>query len=317
METVFNISNCAVENQVKFATCTLHGVALTWWKSHVKTVGQDAAHGMPWNTLMKMITAKSWLCCAGGCFPKSLIRLKSMSVVFDMMHGSVMTSKPKTMHDAIEFATELMDKKIHTFVEQPTLLGMGRRSYMGDLSHCAPNATITMMVHVLLNATSATELAIWPSPGIFQEGESKAECSSPWGAPVLFVKKKDGSFRMCIDYQDLNKLTVKNRYPLPRIYNLFDQLQGSSVYFKIDLQSGYHQLWVREEDILKTEFRTRYGHYEFQVMPFGLTNAPAIFMDLMNRALEKVGFEILDFENSEHDYFELENLDYHKNYFPD
>nr|GEX04324.1 putative reverse transcriptase domain-containing protein [Tanacetum cinerariifolium] len=107
--------------------------------------------------------------------------------------------------------------------------------------------------------------------------------SSPWGAPVLFVKKKDGSFWMCIDYQELNKLTVKNRYPLPRIDDLFYQIQGSSVYSKIDLRSGYHQLMVREEDILKTAFRTRYEHYEFQVMPFGLTNAPAMFMDLINR----------------------------------
>ncbi|GKE23104.1 putative reverse transcriptase domain-containing protein, partial [Tanacetum coccineum] len=107
--------------------------------------------------------------------------------------------------------------------------------------------------------------------------------SSPWGAPVLFIKKKDGSFRMCIDYHDLNKLTVKNRYPLPRIDDLFDQLQGSSIYSKIDLRSGYHQLRVREQDISKTAFRTRYGHYEFQVMPFRLTNAPAVFIDLVNR----------------------------------
>ncbi|GJW49272.1 putative reverse transcriptase domain-containing protein [Tanacetum coccineum] len=99
--------------------------------------------------------------------------------------------------------------------------------------------------------------------------------SSPWGAPVLFVKKKDGSFRMCIDYRELNKLTVKNRYPLSRINYLFDQLQGSRVYSKIDLRSSYHQLRVHEEDIAKTAFRTRYGHYEFQVIPFGLTNAPA------------------------------------------
>ncbi|GKB40431.1 putative reverse transcriptase domain-containing protein [Tanacetum coccineum] len=107
--------------------------------------------------------------------------------------------------------------------------------------------------------------------------------SSPWGAPVLFVKKKDGSFQMCIDYRELNKLMVKIRYLLLRIDDLSDQLQGSSVYLKIDLRLGYHQLIFCEEYIPKTAFKTRYGHYEFQVMPFGLTNAPAVFMDLMNR----------------------------------
>ncbi|GJV50619.1 putative reverse transcriptase domain-containing protein [Tanacetum coccineum] len=106
---------------------------------------------------------------------------------------------------------------------------------------------------------------------------------SSWGAPMLFVKKKDGSIRMCIDYHELNKLTVKNRYPLPRIDDLFDQLQGARYFSKTDLRSGYHQLRVHEDDIPKTAFQTRYGYFEFTIMPFGLTNAPAIFMDLMNR----------------------------------
>ena len=110
--------------------------------------------------------------------------------------------------------------------------------------------------------------------------------TSPWGASVLFVKKRDGSLRLCINYKQLNKVTIKNKYPLPRIDDLFDQLQGTRCFSKIDLRSRYHQLRVKREDISKKDFHTRYGHYEFLVMLFGLTNAPTTFMDLMNRVFK-------------------------------
>ncbi|PWA68100.1 reverse transcriptase domain-containing protein [Artemisia annua] len=162
-----------------------------------------------------------------------------------------------------------------------------------DLHGLPPNRQVEFQIELVPGAAPVAKAPYRLAPSEMKELSEQLKelsdkgfirpSSSPWGAPVLFVKKKDGSFRMCIDYRELNKLTIKNRYPLPRIDDLFDQLQGSSVYSKIDLRSGYHQLRVREEDIPKTAFRTRYGHYEFQVMPFGLTNAPAVFMDLMNR----------------------------------
>jgi hypothetical protein len=105
---------------------------------------------------------------------------------------------------------------------------------------------------------------------------------SPWGAPFLFVKKKDGMLILFIDFRQLNKVTVKNKYPLPRIDDIFDQLKDENIFSKIDLILGYHQVRIKEEYINKTTFRTRYGHYEFTVVPFGLSNAPSIFMCLMN-----------------------------------
>nr|GEX81892.1 putative reverse transcriptase domain-containing protein [Tanacetum cinerariifolium] len=163
---------------------------------------------------------------------------------------------------------------------------------------------IEFRIDLVLGATLVTKSPCRLTPSQMQELSGQLQelqdkgfirpSHSPWGAPVLFVKKKDGSFLMCIDYRKLDKITIKNRYPLPRINDLFDQLQGACYFSKIDLRSGYHQLRVHEDDIPKTAFRTRFGHFEFTVMPFGLTNSPAVFMDLMNRGKkEEEAFQTL------------------------
>ncbi|GJU01157.1 retrotransposon protein, putative, ty3-gypsy subclass [Tanacetum coccineum] len=166
-----------------------------------------------------------------------------------------------------------------------------------DFPRLPPSRQVEFQIDLVLGVAPVAHAPYRLVPSELQELSSQLQelfengfirpSSSPLGASILFVKKKDVSFWTCIDYCELNKLTVKNRYPLPRIDNMFDQLQGSRVYSKIDLRSGYHQLRVREEDISKTAFRTCYGHYKFQVMPFGLTNVQAVFMDLMNRVCKQ------------------------------
>ncbi|KAL5572587.1 hypothetical protein UlMin_022184 [Ulmus minor] len=162
-----------------------------------------------------------------------------------------------------------------------------------ELPGMPPDREVTFEIEVLPGIAPISKAPYRMAPAELKELQTQLQellekgfirpSHSPWGAPVLFVKKKDGTLRMCIDYRGLNKVTIKNKYPLPRIDDLFDQLKGAVVFSKIDLRSGYHQLRIKESNIPKSAFCTRYGHYEFLVMPFGLTNAPATFMDLMNR----------------------------------
>ncbi|KAL5546618.1 hypothetical protein UlMin_006305 [Ulmus minor] len=166
-----------------------------------------------------------------------------------------------------------------------------------DLPGIPPDREITFEIELLPGTAPISKAPYRMAPAELKELQTQLQelldkgfirpSHSLWGAPVLFVKKKDGTLRMCIDYRELNKMTIKNKYPLPRIDDLFDQLKGAAIFSKIDLRSGYHQLKIKESDIPKSAFRTRYGHYEFLVMPFGLTNAPAAFMDLMNRVFKE------------------------------
>ena len=152
-----------------------------------------------------------------------------------------------------------------------------------DLPGLPPDRDVEFTIDVMPGTAPISKAPYRMAPAEMKEFKSQLQellykgfirpSVSPWGAPVLFVKKKDGSMRLCINYRELNKVTIKNRYPLPRIDDLFDQLQGSCVFSKIDLRSGYHQLKVKPKDVSKSAFRTRYGHFEFLVMPFELTNA--------------------------------------------
>ncbi|GKA99937.1 putative reverse transcriptase domain-containing protein [Tanacetum coccineum] len=177
-------------------------------------------------------------------------------------------------------------------LEDITIVQNFSKVFPDDLSGLPPSREVEFRIDLIPGAMPVVKSPYRLAPTEMEELSNQLKelqdkgfirpISSPWGAPVLFVKKKDCSFRMCIDYKELNKLTIKNHYPLPKIDDLFDKLQGSRYFSKIDLWSGYHQLRVHEDDIPKTAFRTRYGHFEFTVMPFGLTNAPAFLGHVVN-----------------------------------
>ncbi|GJY81846.1 putative reverse transcriptase domain-containing protein [Tanacetum coccineum] len=265
MEIVFNISNCVVENQVKFATCTLHGVPLTWWKSHVKTVGQNATHSMPWNTLIKMMTAKY-------C-PRNEIKKLEMEIWELKVKGTGLASYTQRFQELALMCgrmfpeeSDKIEKKFEdTSKNNQNQQQQNKRQNTGR-AYTAGSGVLQMPI--LLTTKEALEqvrklLAL--SVGQTQTPTSLQIDLIPGVAPVARAPYR-------LAPSEMKELTEQ--------------------------ANGYHQLRVREEDIPNTAFRTRYGHYEFQVMPFSLTNAPAVFMDLVNRVckpyLDKFGIVFID-----------------------
>ncbi|KAL5541347.1 hypothetical protein UlMin_045674 [Ulmus minor] len=252
---------------------------------------------------------------------------------------SSMRAKKLLAHGCMGYLATIVDKSVEAKgnVEDVPIVRDFVDVFPEELPGLPPDREIQFEIELLPGTAPISKAPYRMAPAELKELQAQLQdlldkrfirpSHSPWGAPVLFVKKKDGTLRMCIDYRELNKVTVKNRYPLPRIDDLFDQLKGATIFSKIDLRSGYHQLKIKEEDVPKSAFRTRYGHYEFLVMPFGLTNAPAAFMDLMNRVfkefLDKFVIVFIDDiliysktkeEHEEHLRITLRTLEEHKLY---
>ncbi|GJR00896.1 putative reverse transcriptase domain-containing protein [Tanacetum coccineum] len=252
--------------------------ALSWWNSFAQPIRIEEAYKITWVESKKLLIKKY--------YPRTEVQ----KMEDEFYHLTVKGNDLKTYGATLTllnqpFKIDLMSIKLgsfHVIIVFPE-----------NLPGLPPVCQVEYQIDLVPGATPVARAPYRLAPSEMQELSNQLQelanrgfirpSTSPWGAPVLFFKKKDESFRMCIDYRELNKLTIKNRYSLPRIDDVFDQLQGLSVYSKIDLRSSYHQLRVRDEYIPKTAFRTRYGHYEFQVIPFGLTNAHVVFMDLMNR----------------------------------
>ncbi|GJU83665.1 putative reverse transcriptase domain-containing protein, partial [Tanacetum coccineum] len=264
MESVFSISECAKRNKVKFVAATLQGRALTWWNSQVATLGLEVVNAKSWNDMKIMMIGEF-------CPPEEIQRME-VELWNLRVKDSNISAYAQRFNELVLLCPEMVPsekKKVEAYLRglPENIKGettSSRHVVLNEDSHHPDklNSNLTNVHGLAPVARAPYRLAPSELKELSDQLNELLEkwfirpSSSPWGAPMLFVKKKDGSFRMCIDYRKLNKLTVKNRYPLPRIDDLFDQLQGSSVYSKIDLRSGYHQLRIREEDIPITAFRT-------------------------------------------------------------
>ncbi|GKA14852.1 putative reverse transcriptase domain-containing protein [Tanacetum coccineum] len=300
MESVQDMSGCRDSQKVKYNDGSFVGKALTWWNSQIYTrgwevvVGRETGYGNP---SVPPVTPTIML----GALYRTCFNCYHPSGSFDVIIGMDWLSDHKAeiiCHEKVVRIPLLDGKVLRVLGEKPKekmrqLMSAKAKEkkqeeivvvkdfpevFLDDLSGLSLVREIEFRIELITRAMPVAKSPYRLAPfeleelsGQLKEIQDKGfirPSSSPWGAPVLFVKKKDGSFRMCIDYRELNKLTIKNCYPLPRIDDLFDQLQGSQYFSKIDLRSGYHQLRVHEDDIPKTAFRTRYGHFEFIVMPF-------------------------------------------------
>ncbi|GJS45676.1 hypothetical protein Tco_0595797 [Tanacetum coccineum] len=317
MEIVFNISNCPSKYQVKYATCTLQDSALTWWNSHKRTIGVEAAYAMKENDLTAYTQSFMSLFCSvlewslmkkidgkfigvGKMWPEAYIALKQLKEEDYVGHYPTAISAEITMKTRTfqEDSPKMRNQNMITWnsdkeTRMETRLKPDCRSWLAKIpradSYCDEKVLFRIPYgnEVLIirgdnyDSGKGESLVLAPvarapyqlAPAEMQElstqlqelsdrGFIRPRVPSHLGAPVCLSRRKMVSLRIFIDYRELNKLTVKNRYPLSRINDLFDQLQGSRIYSKIDLRSGYHQLRVRKEDISKTAFRTRYGHYD-------------------------------------------------------